>query len=157
MIAPLDADGRLQKAIAAAVATARRQAAWLAVQLPQGSGAAQEVKIPKGATLSGVVTALERAGVVTRPTFFRLYANHRGVAGENRTELTFDLGVAGEHLVARKPSAQLHAPRAGRPLADSPLQLRDAVAKLVTTLRHRGYSAGEIAAELHRTLGALDG
>src|SRR5439155_17736073 len=47
---------------------------------PQGSGAQTAVVIPKGATLNGVVAALEHAGVVTRPTLFRLYANHRGVA-----------------------------------------------------------------------------
>jgi GntR family transcriptional regulator len=33
--------------------------------------------------------------------------------------------------------------------------LREAVAKLVTSLRHRGYSAHEIGGELRRTLGTL--
>lgn len=49
---------------------------------PQGSGQPTAVTIPKGATLHGVVGALEHAGVVTQPTLFRLYANHRGVAGK---------------------------------------------------------------------------
>jgi UPF0755 protein len=47
-----------------------------------GAGSLTPVVIPKGSSLFGVTTALEKAGVVRRPTLFRLYANQRGVAGK---------------------------------------------------------------------------
>jgi GntR family transcriptional regulator len=57
-------------------------------------------------------------------------------------------GRRGTRVAPRVPSADKRV--RGR-------ALRDAVSKLVTTLRHRGYTAVEIADELHRTLGALSG
>jgi UPF0755 protein len=49
---------------------------------PQGGGAALDVTIPKGATLTAVVATLQQAHIISRPTLFRLYANQRGVAGK---------------------------------------------------------------------------
>jgi cell division protein YceG involved in septum cleavage len=47
------------------------------------SGSAQgqvEVVVQKGATAGQVARALEAAGLLSRPTLFRLYAGQRGVA-----------------------------------------------------------------------------
>ncbi|HTD35554.1 MAG TPA: GntR family transcriptional regulator [Candidatus Elarobacter sp.] len=55
-------------------------------------------------------------------------------------------GRRGTHVASRVPSADKRV--RGR-------ALREAVAKLVTSLRHRGYSAHEIGEELRRTLGSL--
>jgi UPF0755 protein len=50
---------------------------------PQGEGQNPvPVVIARGASLTAVVSALEHAGVVKRPLWFRLYANQRGVAGK---------------------------------------------------------------------------
>jgi GntR family transcriptional regulator len=57
-------------------------------------------------------------------------------------------GRRGTHVAPRVPSADKRV--RGR-------ALREAVAKLVTSLRHRGYSANEIGEELRRTLGSLTG
>lgn len=55
-------------------------------------------------------------------------------------------GRRGTRVAPRVPSADKRV--RGR-------ALHDAVAKLVTSLRHRGYSAHEIGEELRRSLGAL--
>lgn len=55
-------------------------------------------------------------------------------------------GRRGTRVAARVPSSDKRA--RGR-------ALRDAVGKLIASLRHRGYSAGEIGEELRRTLHGL--
>jgi len=84
----VDAMKRAFSVFAVTLAAVLGAAAVFAIDLyrfpdqPQGSGAPKEVVIPKGASMTAVVSQLERAGVITRPTLFRLYANQRGVAGK---------------------------------------------------------------------------
>jgi UPF0755 protein len=62
--------------------------AWLVLaalrygDTPTGSARGNvEIEIPKGATAGQVATILNTAGLIDRPTVFRLYAGQRGVAG----------------------------------------------------------------------------
>ena len=62
--------------------------AWLAFaalrygDTPTGTARGNvEIEIPKGATAGQVATILNTAGLIERPTVFRLYAGQRGVAG----------------------------------------------------------------------------
>jgi UPF0755 protein len=50
----------------------------------EGSGAEVTVKIEKGMKFPQVAAALEHAGVIERPQWFRLYAMHRGLANKVR-------------------------------------------------------------------------
>ena len=57
-------------------------AAWRYGDKPSGSARGRvEVEIPKGASAGEVAEILHAAGLVDRPTIFRLYAGQRGVAG----------------------------------------------------------------------------
>jgi UPF0755 protein len=55
--------------------------AWKYGDTPSGTARGKvEIEIPKGATAGEVAGILQRAGLVERPTVFRLYAGQRGVA-----------------------------------------------------------------------------
>ena len=57
-------------------------AAWRYGDKPSGTARGRvEVEIPKGASAGEVAAILHAAGLVERPTIFRLYAGQRGVAG----------------------------------------------------------------------------
>lgn len=58
------------------------RAAWRYGDTPGGTASGPvEIEIPKGATARDVAERLAAAGLIARPTVFRLYAGQRGAAG----------------------------------------------------------------------------
>ena len=56
-------------------------AAWRYGDKPSGTARGRvEIEIPKGVTAGEVATLLNKAGLIDRPTIFRLYAGQRGAA-----------------------------------------------------------------------------